>query len=168
MLRRCLVDANAARKWLIVASLGILVATFAFLLIAPLAFPLNFSQAQRLMEILLPVFLGYLGSAAQFVFGPGLELPRVIPESRRPFVALLIRGPLMLFAFMSVVLLGVFGYTNRATAPLTGMSFDMLATLFSLLLSMLAATTNVAVTYLFSVEPLGHHARRTATPGSQD
>lgn len=51
-----------ARKWLIVASLTMAAASFSFFMLAPVfGYPLRYSQAQLVLQIVLPVFLGYLG-----------------------------------------------------------------------------------------------------------
>ena len=60
---------EAARVWLVKASLIVTTLTFVFFIVAPaFNFPLSFGEAIRLLEIVAPVFLGYLGSATQFLF----------------------------------------------------------------------------------------------------
>jgi hypothetical protein len=84
--------ANDARKWLVLASLSMTAVLFVFFIIAPaFGFPLTFGQARGLLEIILPVFLGYLGSASHFVFsqrsarlGGGAEL-WVVFQPRREY-----------------------------------------------------------------------------------
>jgi hypothetical protein len=57
------------RRWLILASLGSTFAVFLFFLVAPaLHYPLEFSESLRIAQIIAPVFMAYLGTAAQFVF----------------------------------------------------------------------------------------------------
>ena len=57
-----------ARKWIVIASLAEVDSVFVFVLIAPLAgYALGWSQSLRMIELLTPVFLGYLGMATQFM-----------------------------------------------------------------------------------------------------
>lgn len=140
-----------ARGWLITASLAITTCVFLFLLLAPgLGYPLEFPQAVRLLEILVPVFLGYLGSAAHFVFSAAPEVQVAIPNDKAPFVSLMIRGPVIAWAICSVAVLVAFGFSNRAQAlDGEGMSVDQLAAIITSILGILSATTSVAVSFLF-------------------
>jgi len=147
-------DADNARKWLITSSLRITGAVFVFFVIAPAVdFPLTFPQARGLLEIVLPVFLGYLGSASHFVFSRRTRR-KPIPMNRSPeLVSLLIRGPVIVFAVVSICAIAVFGYSNRISAKAgSGMSLDVLASLLSAALGLLAVTTNVAASYFFAAE----------------
>ena len=149
-------DILTARKWIIVTSFLIGTVTFIFFIVAPaLEFPLLYDQAWRLLQIVFPVFLGYLASAAHFVFAGAQndEAERAARVGRHNELAgLLIRWPIILFGILVAVAVSAFGYTNRRNAVVgTGMSVDFLATALSLLLGLLTATTNVAVSYLFAV-----------------
>lgn len=150
--------ADDARKWLILASLSMTAVLFVFFLIAPaVGFPLTFPQARGLLEIILPVFLGYLGSASHFIFSQGSGRSGRGADLPREMVTLLIRGPVVVFAAISVCAIGVFGYSNRIEAPVgSGMSLDTLASFLSAALGLLAVTTSVASAYLFANrEPKG-------------
>lgn len=156
-------DILTARKWIIVSSFIISTATFVFFIAAPaLDFPLLYDQSWRLLQIIFPVFLGYLANATHFVFSTpraqtGDEAERAAHVGRHSeLAALLIRWPMIIYAVLVVVAIAAFGYTNRRNAVVgTGMSVELLATTLSLLLGLLAATTNVAVSYLFSVREDG-------------
>src|SRR6516164_4337019 len=88
--------ANDARKWLILASLSMTACLFIFFLLAPtIGFPLTFSQARGLLEIVLPVFLGYLGSASHFVFSHRSRSQREQAAASQEMTILLIRGPVI-------------------------------------------------------------------------
>jgi hypothetical protein len=141
-----------ARRWIIVASLVIAGAAFSFFVIAPvLGYPLRFSQAVSILQIVFPVFLGYLGAATQFVFQKSPPPEDTIQT--RPLMGLLIHGPIGLFVLIMVVVTSVFGYSNRASAgPGDGIGVDQLRTLITAALGLLAVTTNVVVAYLFSVQ----------------
>jgi hypothetical protein len=140
-----------ARKWLITASLGITAGVVAFFVAAPaFGFPLTADQAMRLLEIVVPVFLGYLGTASRFVFSAPNRVERVQLRRNDPLVALLIRGPLLVFLLIVFVAVASFGWSNRADAPAgAGMSIDALSGVVSTALGLLAVTTHTAVAYLF-------------------
>src|SRR5262249_9229487 len=55
---------NTARTWLVNVSLVVTGAFVIFMTLGPaIGYPLEFQQALRLTEVVIPVFLGYLGSA---------------------------------------------------------------------------------------------------------
>jgi hypothetical protein len=141
-----------ARKWLVVASLGVAAASFTFFILAPVfGYPLRYSQSQTILQIIFPVFLGYLGAATQFAFQKAPPAVRTI--TARPMMELLVKGPVIVFCIMVIVSVIAFGYSNRASSlPGEGMSVDVLATTVTAALGLLAVTTNAIVSYLFSVE----------------
>jgi hypothetical protein len=150
-------DVHSARKWIIISSLIVSTSTFVFFVISPALELLLFNQALRLLQIVFPVFIGYLASAAHFVFSTrpdeALEEGRESRIGRHSELAsILIRWPIIIFGFIMAVAIGAFAYTNRSNATLgSGMSVDQLALTLSISLGLLSATTNVAVSYLFSV-----------------
>ena len=146
---------QTARAWLIVSSLTLTGCTFVFFLIAPtVGYPLEWDQSIRVFEIVLPVFLGYLGTAAHFVFRNAAagDRPVVLRQEVNSLVGLLVVGPLVVFLVATLAIVIAFGYSNRPTAtPGGGMSIEALAGSFTAALGLLTATTNVAVSYLFSL-----------------
>jgi hypothetical protein len=125
---------------------------FLFFLLAPATdFPLTFPQSLRVLEVVLPVFLGYLGSAASFVFQPGAGADKLaFRPNASSLVGLLIWGPLVVFTIALLAIIVTFSITNRLDAtPGQGMSIDQLTAGISVILGLLAVTTNVAVSYLF-------------------
>jgi hypothetical protein len=153
-----------ARRWLVVASLCISGAFLVFCALAPaLGFPgLDGGDALRLLEITLPVFLGYLGSAVQFVFGGEARLVRVVDPV---MLMLLVRGPVVIFGLTVAISLAAYGVSHRNAAPVgTGLSIEVLAGLVAASMGLLAATTNVIVGYLFGVH--GDKRRSRRPPGS--
>jgi hypothetical protein len=141
-----------ARVWLIVASLGITSAAFGFFLLAPaIGFPLAFEQAIRLLEIVTPVFFSYLGSATYFIFHKSESEAQVKVTGSPELLALVLKGPIYVFGVAMLAAIVGFGYSNRAAAPAgAGMSVDLLAASISAALGLLAVTTNVIVSYIFS------------------
>jgi hypothetical protein len=158
-------DIDSARRWLILASLTITAVQFVFFLIAPVTgYPLEFTHSIRLIEIILPVFLGYLGSAARFVFPQGPQAHEPV-RAQGPLVGLLVRGPVIVFSLVGVVAIIAFGYSNRIDAPMdSGMNVDQLAGIISLALGLLAVTTGVAVSYLFPTA--GNHGSAPGEPST--
>src|SRR5215475_4556171 len=85
---------DAARKWLIVSSLVITGCQMLFLLVAPvMEFPLQYPKNIDLLQIVSPVFLGYLGSAAHFIFQ---NPPPAVPVQNE-FLGLLVKGPVVIY-----------------------------------------------------------------------
>jgi hypothetical protein len=136
-----------ARKWLIASSLIITGVQMVFLLVAPvIGFPLPYPKNLDLLQIVSPVFLGYLGSAAHFIFqNPAPKVP-----VQNQYLGLMLKGPLAIYILAAGGALAAFGYSNRVGSSIgTGMSVDNLGTALSLSLGVLAATTGVLSSYLF-------------------
>jgi hypothetical protein len=144
---------DEARRFIIVASLFATGANFVFFVIAPaVGYPLTWRDVPRIFEIILPVFLGYLGSATHFLFRARHGSKDVQLKDPGGILGLLIRGPFAIFGVCTVALLAAFGYVNRSGAPDgSGMSVDELSHFFTALLGLLAVTTNAVVGYLFSL-----------------
>jgi len=136
---------TAARKFLISSSLIILGAQMVFLIVGPsFGFPMEYPKNLHLIEIVSPVFLGYLGAASHFIFqNPAPDVP-----VQNEFLGILVRGPIYTMAVVSA--LAAFAYSNRAGAEIgSGMSEDALGTALSLSLGVLAVTTGAITSYLF-------------------
>jgi len=145
-----------ARTWTIAASLALTCALMFFFFVAPsLGYPLEPPQALQLLEIILPLFLGYLGTASHFIFRPRFKDVQL--TGRREQLGLLVRGPIYAFGVAMSGLLFAFGWSNRLAAPAgVGMSFETLSGSLAAALGLLAATTSVIVAYLFSAsDPRG-------------
>ena len=146
---------NAARRWLVSASLSISTCMLVFFVLAPVVgYPLEFAQSLRVAEIVLPVFLGYLGTASLYVFRATFPSDEV---AFRPAVAdligLLVKGPVVVFTIAATTLIAAFGISNgRNAAAGSGISIDQFAAGMSASLGLLTVTTNVAVSYLFRGE----------------
>lgn len=144
-------DIEVARTWIVMATLAITGANFLFFFTAPtLGFPLTFEQAVRLLEIVLPVFFGYLGSATHFLFRTGRPTELAQASSSSKLLGLLVRGPVIIFGLATFSAIFAFGFSNRrGAAPGEGMSVDALAAALSATLGLLAVSTNIIVSYLF-------------------
>jgi len=138
---------DSARKWLIVSSLLITGCQVGFFLVAPVfGYPLQYPKNLDLLQIVSPVFLGYLGAASHFIFqNPAPSIP-----VQNQYLGLLIKGPLIIYTIAVGGALAAFGYSNRADSEIgSGMSVDNLATALSIALGVLAVTTGVLSSYLF-------------------
>lgn len=148
--------ADTARLWLISMSLGITGLVFVFFLVAPVTgYPLEWANSLRALEIVVPVFLGYLGTSAQFVFRnlAGAANHGISPRASNRFLGLLTIGPVVVFLIAVSALVVAFGVSNRPTAPPnSGMNVDQFAAGITAALGLLTVTTNVAVSYLFSLD----------------
>jgi hypothetical protein len=136
-----------ARKWIIVSSLILTGSQMLFFVVAPsLGFPLIYPKNLRLIEIVSPVFLGYLGSASHFIF----QDPAPTVPVQNDFLGIMIKGPLIIYTVVVIGALASFGYSNRVGVEIgSGMSDDALSTSLSLALGVLAVTTGVITSYLF-------------------
>ena len=134
---------QTARIWLIKVTLAITGLNFAFFLVAPsLGYPMTFEQAIRLLEIVTPVFFGYLGSATYFLFGKSGSNQDVALQGSKELFGLLVKGPVYVFGVATLAAMFAFGYSNRSTAPAgSGMTVDLLAGSISAALGLLAVTS---------------------------
>lgn len=112
-------------------------------------YPLEPGDARRLIEIIVPVFAAYLGSATRFLMNADVRI-RAFDRHRAELLGWLVRGPIVVFGIALSTLLIAFGASHRASArPGTGMPVDDLAGYVVLILSLLAITTNAITAYLF-------------------
>jgi hypothetical protein len=139
--------ADEARRWLILSSLVITGLQAVLLLVAPvIGVPLEYPKNLDLLQIVTPVFLGYLGSAAHFIF---IAPTPTVPVNSK-FLGMLVRGPIIIYLAIVVASFAAFTYSNRPGAVLgQGMSVDSLGTSLTIALSVLAASTGVIISYLF-------------------
>ena len=142
-----------ARLRVIIYSLGITGILIPFFFLAPsLGYPLSSKQARVIMAVILPVFLGYLGSAVSFVFNHAQPPPKTNISSER-LLGVLLNGSVAVFALGFGALIFAFGHSNRAAAlPGTGMSFDDFSTGVTTLMSIMTATIGAAIIPLFGAK----------------
>ena len=145
-------NADEARRWLVRFSLCITGGLFLFLLLAPaLGYPLEYSQAIRLIEIVIPTFVGYLGAATRYLVSkrPAGGFRR--GDATKQISGVVVRGTCWLFVVLAAGVLLAFGLTNRSgAAPGAGMDVDLLAGLFATLLALVTATTGILIAHLFA------------------
>jgi hypothetical protein len=113
---------------------------------APIFDFLKYPHNLDLLQVVGPVFLGYLGTACAFIFkGPSPEVP-----VNEKFLGPLVVGPIVLYVLYVGTAFAVFGYANREIAPIgTGIPVSVLSRELSIALGVLAATTSVINANLF-------------------
>ncbi|MGA9155425.1 MAG: hypothetical protein WB249_01365 [Candidatus Sulfotelmatobacter sp.] len=139
-----------ARIWLVSYSLAICGLTLVFFLIAPItSYPLEWAQSLRILEIITPVFFGYLGLATRHIFA-GDPAPSDSSKGSVGMLGLLVIGPLVIFAVVTVALIVAFGFSNSGRVNSSrAMSIDTFAAGIAAVLSLLTVTTNVIVIHVF-------------------
>jgi hypothetical protein len=157
-----------ARRWLIIASLLTTAANLLFFILAPsFGYPLDYPQNLRVMQLGLPVVLGYLGSMTTFFFQPPQKVS--ISPQALPFLNLMVKGPVIIFALASTAAIVAFGYANRISAPPgLGMSVDILSLTITACLGLLTVTTNAMVAFLFNAGTGDHGAPTGGTRAAGD
>ena len=143
-----------ARKWIVYWSLGLIAFYGVFFLLAPvLRYPLDFSQSAQLIQIIFPVFLGYLATAIVFAF-EGRAVKARAPDLLAP----LTKGPFLVSCGLSVALFVAFWFSNSTDSPVrptTPMLFEVFSSLFAAIMGIYTATTSALVAYLFGAERQG-------------
>ena len=139
-----------ARTWLVVSSFVMLGISGIFFISAPVFhFPLKYSQAIQLLQMIFPLFLGYLSAAVVFIFD-GVTAQENLPL--KGIFPVLVRGPFLLASALLVIATIAFGYSNwigSGKIDLNGMPFDVFANLIALILGIHTSITNALVAYLF-------------------
>lgn len=130
--------------WIIRTSLILMAITIVFFVMAPpvLNYPLTFAQATRVLQIIVPVFIGYVAIATRSATNSSS-----LETEATPLLRLLSRGPLYVFALAMLVIVGSFWYSNRpgSLPPGSGMSVDQLCWVVTFLMGLLSATTATIV-----------------------
>jgi ABC-type dipeptide/oligopeptide/nickel transport system permease component len=143
---------DAARIWLTTRSLLMISGFGLAYIIAPATrFPLSFEQALSVLQIVFPLFLGYLASAVVFV----TKQDKKASEVMSGFLRVLITWPFYVVALLSFAIFFAFGVSNWPSETANtghGMSFDTMSSLISLVLGIHTATTSALIAYLFKLE----------------
>lgn len=148
-------DLERARLWIVQVSLGIVAIYVTFFAVSPfIGFPLETHHATRMIQLLFPVFFGYIGSAyRRLVRRQSLSFVKSESNLSLSMLRLLVRGPIFVFITISISGLAVYLFSNRINAlPGEGMTTDQLFLLFSVALCVLTVSTNFIISYLFDME----------------
>jgi hypothetical protein len=142
-------NAGQARVFIVAASLLLSGVLLIFLMLAPalgVPFNENLNENVRLIEIVIPVFFGYLGSASHFVFN--VNRGREIAESEQLLLGTLLIGAFAVFTIFISALFATFWITRGRS-----MDFDTLSRWFSSSMGLLACTVSILSSYLFGAPP---------------
>jgi hypothetical protein len=145
---------DADRIWIIKASIVLLGLSFAFFVVGrPLfGFPMLYDEVIRVLQLIFPVFLGYLGLGASYVTGQknAMREPDYGSRADTKLARLMLRAPIYLVSGGLGVLIIAFWTSNlpHATAG-AGMSLDSFCWFLSAILGVLAASSGLLVTRLF-------------------
>ncbi len=156
--------ASAARLSILVFSLAISGCLLIFLVVAPnIGFPFNSNDNYRLIEIVTPLFFGYLGSASHYVFNANGG--REVDKNQQNMLMFVVIGPFMIFIAFIIIMFWVFKVSQTGQGG-DAMTFDGLSRGFSVGLGLLAATVSIASAYLFGAPPKTQQAE--PNPASRD
>ena len=122
---------DGARLAIVAFSISMSGVLLVFFLLGP-AFGMPFTPGANenlhLTQIVLPVFLGYLGSAVQFIFRSRQREAEMPAEDQR-LLFLLVNGPFVLFVIFNLSLFGSFYMRNQLGG--SGLTFEELSQWFS-------------------------------------
>lgn len=155
-------NAASARIFIVVASLALTGFLLVFLMAAPfLQLPFNENEGENvhLIEIVLPVFFGYLGNASHFLFNANRG--RSVPPEQRPLLAILVIGSFGIFTIFIICLFVVFALSNGSPGA---MSFDSLSRFFSFGMGLLACTISIIASYLFGTSHERRQSKNARSP----
>lgn len=140
-----------SRRWIVHWSLGLIALYGVFFLLAPVFhYPLGFDQSAQMLQIIFPIFLGYLATAIVFAF-EGRDVETRAPDLLGP----LTRGPFFVSLVLSVALFFAFWVadsTHSSAQAATPMKFDVFSSLFAAIVGIHTATTSALVADLFGAE----------------
>lgn len=151
--------AQSARLAVVLYSLGITGTLIIFLILAqPLGMRFDYGQEQnlRLIDVILPTFVGYLGAASHFIFNSNRG--REVEPENGAMLRLLVHGPFLIF-ILAVSSLFFAHYISHRPLPddaprIDEMDFATLSRYLSICLALLAGTVSVISSYLFGSPPL--------------
>jgi hypothetical protein len=109
----------------------------------------------RLIDIVLPTFLGYLGAASHFLFNGNRG--REVDSQNDSMLMILVHGPFLIFICAVAALFYAHYATHRPLGPdeprIDPLTFNDLSRYFSICLALLAATVSIISSYLFGPPP---------------
>lgn len=144
---------NQARGQLILYSILCTGIVFIFFTIAPVIGFYSLSGVEwRIPQMVIPVFVGYIASASHFMFNSGPDA--ILGESANKLLRMILYGGFGLFFACSIAIITAYYLSNiPSAASNTGHSIDWLANGFTIILSMLSASTSIISSYIFSAKP---------------
>jgi hypothetical protein len=109
---------------------------------------LKIAQAWQVVQIVFPVFAGYLGTAVIFLFQRKSGQVRIVDEN---LLMYLIYAPFAVFWVLGATVF-LFFYVSNLPGRREGMQFDDLSNYITMLVSFMNATTGALTAFLFQSE----------------
>jgi len=120
-----------------------------FLIVSPLIIQIESRDTYRLVQIIFPVFAGYLGSAVLYLFqGTKSEVTVADPT----LLKYIVYGSFCIFWSPDIALFGFFYLSNVPTIKIKGMQLGELANYLTLLIAFMNITIGAMTTFLFNVD----------------
>lgn len=140
------------RVGLIGSSLLMVTIVLIFFAIAPsIGYPIESSQSLRMMEIILPVFLGYLSTAMVLLISVrSSQSQKWEPIGNKKLLCVLVYGPVATFFLTVFCVILVYGISNGATETVgIGMPPNTMAFVLAIAVGLLSVSTNMLTYFLF-------------------
>jgi uncharacterized membrane protein len=139
-----------ARRQIVLLSLLTTVSFSCLIIISPLFIQLKTAEALQVVQIVFPVFAGYIGAAVLFLFR---GKPTTAPVIDELLLRYLVNAPFLVFWCLGVAVLAYF-YISNLPGHVDGMAFAELATYVTILISFMNATTGALIGFLFQSEEM--------------
>lgn len=141
-------NVEGARSKLIYFSLGMLLLQGLFLILAPIFhYPLQEDERARIMQIIGPVFVGYLGLATQYA----TSNPARSSKKQVPHLGQIVYGSITVYSLLVAAAFAAFGLSNQAGATVgEGISVGSLCWWLTFLVAFLAAAPGVIARTVFA------------------
>ncbi|MGJ5077005.1 hypothetical protein [Bradyrhizobium oligotrophicum] len=142
--------AEQARRKLIFLSLVTTVLFSAFLIVSPLFTPFGPQEALQVVQVVFPVFAGYIGSAVLFLFRGNPASGTIADQG---LLKMLIYAPFAVFWCLAAAVLFYF-YVSNQPGYNQGMTFPQLMTYVTIIISFMNITTGALGAFLFQSEEI--------------
>jgi hypothetical protein len=144
---------EVARRKVLLLSVATTVVFACFVIVSPLFLQLDGSEALQVVQIVFPVFAGYIGASVIFIFRGNTigEREPIDPELLRYLVYL----PFVVFWSLGAAVFVYFFVSNLPNSGgKQGMSFPQLATYITIIISFMNATTGALTSILFQTDEM--------------
>ena len=138
-----------ARRLIVLLSLGTTTAFTAFLIVSPLFIQVDIAEAYRVVQIIFPVFAGYLGAAVLYLFQRSAHDVIVADPVLLRYI---VYGAFLIFWLLGLVLF-LFYYVSNLPGGIEGMRIDQLSNYMTMLIAVLNITVGALSTFLFRADP---------------
>jgi len=138
---------------------------FLTLLLFPILYvfqpPLEFQDFLRLLQQILPIFIGYLASAIGYAFSTRTE--QTIPADRFRMIQFILIVSFSLYWFGMALTAGFYVYSHSSLAPLgAGMSKEILFGMVTVMLTLITGMAGLISTKIFVDDDAGRASNNNA------